>query len=150
MAALSALPELPRARLRPEALAVRIEGCDIAALVGADDPRARGPSSVGWKHCTAGQSWPAYLDQVEKRLDYLGQIGLDYLSLDRPGADLSGGELQRVIMTKTLGSGLVNTLYVLDEPTVGLHPHDVGRLIAVLHRLRDRGNTLVVVEHDTT
>src|SRR5262249_8995757 len=68
-------------------------------------------------------------------------------TLDRPARSLSGGERQRVILTKALGSGLVNTLYVLDEPTVGLHPQEIGRLTAVLHRLRDRGNTLVVVEH---
>ncbi len=78
----------------------------------------------------------------------MSEIGLDYLTLDRPAATLSAGELKRVALTKTLGSGLVNTLYVLDEPTTGLHPSETGRLIAVLHRLRDQGNTLVVVEHD--
>ena len=88
------------------------------------------------------------LAQIENRLGYLSEIGLDYLTLDRPARSLSGGELQRVTLTKTLGSGLVNTLYVLDEPTAGLHPHEVGPLIAILHRLRDQGNTLVVVEHD--
>ena len=88
------------------------------------------------------------LGQVADRLRYLAEIGLDYLTLDRSARTLSAGELQRVVLTKALGSGLVNTLYVLDEPTVGLHPQEVHRLAGVLHRLRDRGNTLVVVEHD--
>ena len=95
--------------------------------------------------------WPAsggILAQVEHRLGYLADIGLDYLTLDRPAANLATGELNRVNLTRTLGSGLVNTLYVLDEPTSGLHAFDVGRLIELLHRLRDQGNTLVVVEHD--
>ena len=91
---------------------------------------------------------PPIVEQVLKRLDYLGQVGLDYLSLDRSARTLSSGELRRVMMAQTLGSGLINTLYVLDEPTIGLHPHDAGRLIAVLDRLRDAGNTLVVVEHE--
>ncbi len=86
--------------------------------------------------------------QIKNRLGYLADVGLDYLQLDRPAASLAEGEFQRVILTRTLGSGLVNTLYILDEPTAGLHPHDVGLLIAVLHRLRDQGNSLVVVEHD--
>ncbi len=85
---------------------------------------------------------------MENRLAYLAEIGLDYLTLDRAARSLSGGELQRVVLTKALGSGLVNTLYMLDEPTIGLHPHEVGRLTSALGRLRDRGNTLVVVEHD--
>ncbi len=88
------------------------------------------------------------LAETRTRLDYLDRIGLDYLTLDRPARTLSGGEAQRVALTSALGSGLVNTLYVLDEPSVGLHPHDVGRLIAIVGELRDVGNTVVVVEHD--
>jgi excinuclease ABC subunit A len=88
------------------------------------------------------------LDQVRARLGYLAAVGLDYLTLDRPLRTLSGGESQRVALTSALGSSLVNMLYVLDEPSIGLHPQDTSRLIDVLLRLRDRGNTLVVVEHD--
>src|SRR5262249_61714469 len=88
------------------------------------------------------------LAQLESRLGYLGEIGLGYLTLERPARSLSGGEMQRVALAKALGSGLVNTLYRLDEPTPGLHPHDVGALIMTLRRLSERGNTLVVVEHD--
>jgi excinuclease ABC subunit A len=88
------------------------------------------------------------LGQIEGRLEALRQIGIDYLALDRRARTLSGGEFDRALLTKYLRSGLVNTLYVLDEPTRGLHPHDVERLIAVLGGLRDRGNTLLVVGHD--
>jgi len=135
------------ARLRAEALAVKIEGCNIAALSAMTIRDARffigGLETLRGRPAAAG-----VLAQIENRLGYLGEIGLDYLTLDRPARSLSGGELQRVILTKSLGSGLVNTLYVLDEPTAGLHPHEVGPMIAILHRLRDQGNTLVVVEHD--
>jgi excinuclease ABC subunit A len=135
------------ARLRPEALAVKIEGIDIAALSSMTIRNARSfvrsLKTLRQQPAAAGA-----LAQIESRLGYLEDIGLGYLSLDRSARSLSGGELQRVTLTKALGSGLVNTLYVLDEPTVGLHPSEVGRLIAVLHHLRDQGNTLVVVEHD--
>jgi excinuclease ABC subunit A len=87
---------------------------------------------------------------VLKRLGYLDQIGLGYLTLDRTARTLSGGEAQRVALTSALGSGLVNTLYVLDEPSIGLHPRDIARLIAIIQGLRDTGNSVVVVEHDET
>ncbi len=86
--------------------------------------------------------------EVTSRLRYLLEVGLGYLSLDRPTRSLSGGEVERVNLTTCLGASLVNTLFVMDEPTVGLHPRDVGRLLGVMHGLRDRGNTLVVVEHE--
>ena len=76
------------------------------------------------------------------------QVGLGYLNLDRPTRTLSGGEVERVNLTTCLGASLVNTLFVLDEPSVGLHPRDTGRLIGVMQRLRDKGNTLLVVEHE--
>ena len=136
------------ARLRPEALAVKIEGRDIAALSAMTIRDARVVSRRPGEPCGSSRPRRPILAQVDSRLGYLAEIGLDYLTLDRPARTLSAGELQRVSLTKTLGSGLVNTLYVLDEPTLGLHPHDVGKLIAILNRLRDRGNTLVVVEHD--
>src|SRR5580704_1687996 len=86
--------------------------------------------------------------QIVSRLNYLVDVGLGYLTLDRPTRSLSGGEVQRVNLTTCLGASLVNTLFVLDEPSVGLHPRDVHRLIGVLRSLRDKGNTLLVVEHE--
>lgn len=87
-------------------------------------------------------------EEVSNRLGYLQEVGLGYLNLDRPTRTLSGGETERVNLTTCLGASLTNTLFVLDEPTVGLHPRDVGKLIGVMKRLRDLGNTLVVVEHE--
>jgi excinuclease ABC subunit A len=86
--------------------------------------------------------------EVIARLTYLCNVGLGYLTLDRSTRTLSGGEVQRVNLTTCLGASLVNTLFVMDEPSVGLHPRDVGRLIRVIHELRDKGNTLLVVEHE--
>ena len=88
------------------------------------------------------------LDEVRSRLSYLEEVGLGYLTLDRSSRTLSGGETERVNLTACLGSGLVNTLFVLDEPSVGLHPRDIRQLIRILERLRDCGNTVVVVEHE--
>lgn len=88
------------------------------------------------------------LQEILKRLDYMVKVGLEYLTLDRLTRTLSGGEAQRVNLATSLGSSLVNTLYILDEPSVGLHPRDTDRLIQILERLRDIGNTVVVVEHD--
>src|SRR6478672_8596040 len=88
------------------------------------------------------------MEQLESRLAYLRDVGLGYLSLDRQTRTLSGGEAQRISLSNALGSRLVDTLYVLDEPTIGLHARDVDRLLALLVRLRDSGNTVVMVEHD--
>ncbi|MBS1216829.1 MAG: excinuclease subunit, partial [Proteobacteria bacterium] len=88
------------------------------------------------------------LTEIRSRLDYLCQVGLGYLTLDRQSRTLSGGEVQRINLTTALGTSLVNTLFVLDEPSIGLHPRDMGRVIDVMQRLRDAGNSLVVVEHD--
>src|SRR5207249_5475709 len=88
------------------------------------------------------------LGEVRSRLNYLVEVGLGYLTLDRPTRSLSGGEVQRVNLTACLGASLVNTLFVLDEPSVGLHPRDIRRLVGVLQNLRDKGNTLLVVEHE--
>jgi excinuclease ABC subunit A len=88
------------------------------------------------------------LTEVRGRLRFLAEVGLGYLTLDRQSRTLSGGEVQRINLTTALGTSLVNTLFVLDEPSIGLHPRDMGRVIAVMQRLRDAGNTLVVVEHD--
>ncbi len=88
--------------------------------------------------------------EIRARLGFLAEIGLGYLTLDRPTRTLSGGETERVNLTTCLGSRLVNTLYVLDEPSVGLHPRDTARLITILERLRDLGNTVIVVEHEAS
>ena len=88
------------------------------------------------------------LDEVRTRLKYLCEVGLHYLTLDRQSRTLSGGEVQRINLTTALGTSLVNTLFVLDEPSIGLHPRDMSRIVQAMHRLRDAGNTLVVVEHD--
>ncbi len=88
------------------------------------------------------------LTEVRSRLRFLGDVGLDYLTLDRQSRTLSGGEVQRINLTTALGTSLVNTLFVLDEPSIGLHPRDMNRVIGVMQRLREAGNSLVVVEHD--
>jgi len=88
------------------------------------------------------------LEEIRSRFGYLVQVGLGYLTLDRQSRTLSGGEVQRINLTTALGTSLVNTLFVLDEPSIGLHARDMGRVTQVLHRLRDAGNTLLVVEHD--
>ena len=87
-------------------------------------------------------------DEICARLNYFCEVGVGYLSLDRSTRTLSGGEVQRVNLTTCLGASLVNTLFVMDEPSIGLHPRDIGRLVRVMHNLRDRGNTLLVVEHE--
>ncbi len=88
------------------------------------------------------------IDEVRTRLRYLCDVGIGYLTLDRQSRTLSGGEVQRINLTTALGTSLVNTMFVLDEPSIGLHPRDMGRIVEAMHRLRDAGNTLVVVEHD--
>jgi excinuclease ABC subunit A len=87
-------------------------------------------------------------DEIGTRLKYLCDVGIGYLTLDRQSRTLSGGEVQRINLTTALGTSLVNTMFVLDEPSIGLHPRDMGRIVEAMHRLRDAGNTLVVVEHD--
>jgi excinuclease ABC subunit A len=94
------------------------------------------------------QATDLLLTEIRSRLRYLNDVGLGYLTLDRQSRTLSGGEVQRLNLTTALGTALVNTLFVLDEPSIGLHPRDIQRLIGILHRLRDAGNTLLVVEHD--
>jgi len=94
------------------------------------------------------QATELLLDEIRARLRYLCEVGLGYLTLDRQSRTLSGGEVQRINLTTALGTSLVNTLFVLDEPSIGLHPRDMGRVIEVMQRLRNAGNSLVVVEHD--
>ncbi len=131
-------------RLRPESLAVKVEGHDMAWVLALTVSQA----IKFLKELPSDRVSERILDGVSRRLDYLERIGLGYLTLDRPAGTLSGGESRRVALTSALGSGLVNTLYVLDEPSIGLHPRDVWRLIEAITRLRDAGNSLVVVEHE--
>lgn len=101
-------------------------------------------------HAGAGevQALKLLFDEIHTRLKYLVDVGIGYLTLDRQSRTLSGGEVQRINLTTALGTSLVNTLFVLDEPSIGLHPRDMNRIVQAMHRLRDAGNTLVVVEHD--
>lgn len=134
-------------RLVPEALLWRIRGKSIADFYSVPIDKA----FVCLKEINADgldEASALLLSEISCRLGYLIDVGLGYLSLDRQSRTLSGGEMERVSLTKALGSSLVNTLYILDEPTVGLHPRDSQRLISLLKRLRDQGNTIVVVEHD--
>jgi excinuclease ABC subunit A len=141
-------PTCHGARLRPEALATRIAGANIAELAERriDDLHDffLRLELTNWEREVSRMM----LDQVISRLGFLRQVGLGYLSLGRTLRTLSGGEAQRVTLTSTLGSSLVNMLYVLDEPSVGLHPCDVERLVHAVEVLRDRGNTVIVVEHE--
>jgi len=137
-------------RLRPDSLATKVGGRDIAEICGlkVEDAFAffRTLELTDWQRDVGRMM----LEQVDSRLRYLCEVGLAYLSLDRTLRTLSGGEAQRVAMTSALGSSLVNMLYVLDEPSVGLHPRDVDRLTDAIAGLRDRGNTVVVTEHEET
>ncbi|MES2708307.1 MAG: excinuclease ABC subunit UvrA [Verrucomicrobiota bacterium] len=134
-------------RLQPEALAFRVGGHTLPEwqqwpVTKLTDFIAALPMPPG-DH-TADQ----LQKEIVSRLRYLENVGLGYLNLDRSTRTLSGGEVMRVTLTTCLGASLVNTLFVLDEPSVGLHPRDTGRLIRVMHELRDKGNTLLVVEHE--
>jgi excinuclease ABC subunit A len=135
-------------RLRPEALAVRIGGKNLGEICALKVRDAadffRNLQLPDWDR----QVGRMMLEQVEARLGYLEEVGLGYLTLDRPLRTLSGGEARRVALTSSLGSSLVNMLYVLDEPSIGLHPRDINQLIAAVKQLRDRSNTVVVVEHE--
>ena len=141
-------PDCRGARLRPEALAVRVGDLDIASLSALPIGEARSVLQAIADDSSQGPVARRAIGPVLDRLGYLGRIGLDYLTLDRQARSLSGGEARRVALTRALGSGLVNTLYILDEPSIGLHPSDVERLVAALLDLRDRGNAVVVVEHE--
>ncbi len=140
-------PACQGTRFTPETLLYRLAGktiadiyaLDVAAAGGFFDALARQGLDMADQHV---------LDEVRGRLRYLNDVGLAYLTLDRQSRTLSGGEVQRVALASALGVSLVNTLYVLDEPSIGLHPRDTARLIGILKRLRDLSNTVVVVEHD--
>jgi excinuclease ABC subunit A len=149
-------------RLQPEALCFKINGLtlpDLWSLPIADllpwiqnqqsaihnqQSAIRNPQSA----IQIDPTLDLVLTEIQSRLTYLEHVGLGYLTLDRPTRTLSGGEIERVNLTTCLGASLTGTLFVLDEPTVGLHPRDIDRLTAIMHGLRDKGNTLVVVEHE--
>ena len=143
-------PECSGGRLKREALAVTVEGRSLPELAGMSIENLR-----AWfeeRRWSARQRAVAghLLEQIGERLAVLHRVGLDYLTLDRQARTLSGGEAQRIHLAAALGSGLTSTLYVLDEPTIGLHPQDSGRLLDLLRDLAARGNTVLVVEHDRT
>jgi excinuclease ABC subunit A len=136
------------ARLNQSALAVRISGQNIA-----ETSRLKIRDAISWFKQLELTPWQysvgrLLLDQVVNRLAYLEQVGVGHLSLERPLRTLSGGEAQRVSLTSALGSNLVGMLYVLDEPCVGLHPADVPQLVGTIGELRNRGNTVAVIEHE--
>lgn len=141
-------PACRGARLKAEILAVTLGGLNIAELCALSISDCA--SFIGKLSLSAREKQIAerVLKEVNARLGFLLDVGLDYLSLDRPAATLSGGEAQRIRLATQIGSGLVGVLYVLDEPSIGLHQRDNRRLIDTLTRLRDLGNTLIVVEHD--
>lgn len=143
-------PDCQGARLRPESRAVRLAGLGIVALSGL-------PLSelAGWLRSLPGRLKPGdlliarpILDDLNERLERLVEVGVGYLTMERASPSLSAGEAQRLRLAALLGSGLSGVLYVLDEPTIGLHQRDTLRLIGFLRRLRDLGNTVLVIEHD--
>ena len=141
-------PSCHGARLRPEALATQIAGRNMAELCALKIRDAMAffqkLELPEWQQAIGR----GMLEQVQARLGFLESVGLGYLTLDRSLRTLSGGEAQRVSLTTALGSSLVNMLYVLDEPSIGLHPADVDRLVQAVVSLRDRGNSVCVVEHE--
>ena len=165
-------PACHGARLKPDALLWRLGSGGVGERADASAPADRqrtdveqGPLPIHQLMArpideiapfVAALELPAPLDEatelllgeIRGRLKYLHDVGLGYLTLDRQSRTLSGGEVQRINLTTALGTSLVNTLFVLDEPSIGLHPRDIGRILGVMERLRDAGNSLVVVEHD--
>ncbi len=141
-------PVCAGARLKPEVLAVRVGELSIAQLCELPISEARDFLADLNLSGQAAQIAGSVLTEINARLGFLVDVGLDYLSLARGAATLSGGEAQRIRLATQIGSGLVGVLYVLDEPSIGLHQRDNTRLIETLQRLRDLGNTLIVVEHD--
>ena len=141
-------PECKGKRLRAEARAVKIANLDICEVTALTVGQAQAFFSQMQLSPAQMEIAGRILEEVRQRLHFLNQVGLDYLSLDRLSSTLSGGEAQRVQLATSLGSQFVGAMYVLDEPSIGLHPRDTDRLIRILEGLRDLGNTMLVVEHD--
>ena len=137
-------------RLKPEALAVRVHDRHISQVTEMDIAEARDWFAALPEHLTAKQNEIAQRisREINERLGFLNDVGLEYLTLNRAAGTLSGGESQRIRLASQIGSGLTGVLYVLDEPSIGLHQRDNARLLETLKRLRDLGNTVIVVEHD--
>lgn len=139
-------------RLQPEALCFKVDGKTLPDLwqmaVSSLLPWFQHVQTEILGRRAKDATLELVLTEITSRLGYLDQVGLGYLTLDRPTRTLSGGEIERVNLTTCLGASLTGTLFVLDEPTVGLHARDIDRLVGVMHGLRDKGNTLVVVEHE--
>ena len=137
-------------RLRPEALAVRIAGLHVGQVVQMSIREAYEWCETVPQHLTnqKNEIARAILKEIRERLGFLNNVGLEYLTLSRNAGTLSGGESQRIRLASQIGSGLTGVLYVLDEPSIGLHQRDNGRLLQTLRNLRDQGNTVIVVEHD--
>lgn len=142
-------PACAGGRFQPETLNYRIEPAHKTLPDLAATPARDLQSIIAAAQLPEGDPSAVLLrDQVLSRLRFLNEVGLGYLTLDRPTRSLSGGEIERVNLTTCLGASLVNTLFVMDEPSVGLHPRDTTQLVNVMHALRDKGNTLIVVEHE--
>ena len=137
-------------RLRPEALAVKIAGLHAGQVVEMSIREAFEWCNTVPEHLTAQKNEiaRAILKEISERLGFLNNVGLEYLTLSRSSGTLSGGESQRIRLASQIGSGLTGVLYVLDEPSIGLHQRDNSRLLGTLKNLRDQGNTVIVVEHD--
>ena len=137
-------------RLRPEALAVKIAGLHMGQVVEMSIREAAAWTEAVPKSLTdqKNEIARAILKEIRERLGFLNNVGLEYLTLSRNAGTLSGGESQRIRLASQIGSGLTGVLYVLDEPSIGLHQRDNGRLLQTLKNLRDQGNTVIVVEHD--
>jgi excinuclease ABC subunit A len=136
------------ARLKPDALLWKVEDKTIRELMLMPVSDVQRFFDALQLPAPLDEATDLLLGEIRTRLAYLGEVGLGYLTLDRQSRTLSGGEVQRINLTTALGTSLVNTLFVLDEPSIGLHPRDMGRVIEVMRKLRDAGNSLVVVEHD--
>jgi excinuclease ABC subunit A len=132
-------------RLKPDAMLWKVDGASVHDLMLLPISTVK---EFFEKQSNENEATQLLLKEIRTRLKFLCDVGVGYLTLDRQSRTLSGGEVQRINLTTALGTSLVNTLFVLDEPSIGLHPRDMGRVIGVMQRLRDAGNSLVVVEHD--
>lgn len=141
-------PDCQGKRLKKESLAVTIQEKSIADIAAFSIKEAQGFFNKISLSPTEALIGREVLKEIKKRLSFLINVGLDYITIDRPAATLAGGEAERIHLATQIGSSLVGVIYILDEPTIGLHPRDVSRLISTLEDLRDLANTVLVVEHD--